>query len=116
MMDRFSCMDSRFEPMVLMICFDCCISEHDRCIFSSNVIGLIENKLFSETQPIIVTLLLNNHVIMAHSDNESDLPLSPLRLHLTSSKGSRYPQTNLQSIHEMYQVDEGVVFKVSRKK
>ena len=40
-MDWFSSMDGRSEPVVQMVHFDCCISEHDRRIFGSNVIGLM---------------------------------------------------------------------------
>ena len=48
-MDRFSSMDGRSKPMVQMVRFDCCISEHDRRIFSRNVIGLTENKCSSSS-------------------------------------------------------------------
>ena len=37
------------------------------------MIRLIENKFFFETQHINVTLLFNNHIIMAYSDDESEL-------------------------------------------
>ena len=72
-MDRFSNMNGRSEPMIQMVRFDCCISKHDKRIFDSNVIGLTENKIFSDAQHIIVTLLFNNHIIMTSSDNESEL-------------------------------------------
>ena len=79
-MGRFNSMDGRYEPMVLMVRFDCCISEHDRRIFDNNVIGLTENKCFSDAQHIIVTLLFNTHIIMAHSDNESEISEAPITL------------------------------------
>ena len=53
--------------------FDCCISEHDRRIFDNNVMKLMENKIFSDVQHIIVISFFNNHIIMAHNDNESEL-------------------------------------------
>ena len=40
---------------------------------ATDVIRLTENKFFSEAQHINVTLLFNNHITMAHSDDESEL-------------------------------------------
>ena len=37
------------------------------------MIRLIENKIFFKAQHMNVTLLFDNHIIMAHNDNESDL-------------------------------------------
>ena len=37
------------------------------------MIGLTENKFFSEAQHINVILLFNNHIIMTHNDNEFEL-------------------------------------------